>query len=205
MTPTTAEPKSDFAKAIETRFANRRCHDFDIDGFFGLGNAPIPKVAIRVPTKREEIAAIDQAHAMIKSLCGQPEARTDADVIQDMKAACVAFWACRNVSNHKYHAFPGPQWMFEHLTGDQIGALVNLMNQVRVLESPTPIEYGDETIEAWAVVLANNAGSDLPTVQMAGLPREHLTYLLTCFAEKLATARTLLADVAKEAATEARL
>lgn len=199
MTQGIPEYKSAFASAIEARFATRRVYEYDVDGFFGLGAKPIPRVGVRVPTKREEVAAIDQAYTIVKAMCSQPEARENVAVFEDLKVCCIAFQACRDINDPKYPAFPGPEWMFKHLTGDQLGALVALVNTVKRRESPTPVEVGDETIEALATALSASAGTAAADVILAGITnREDLDYFMVAVCDKLMTARADLADYVKE-------
>jgi hypothetical protein len=197
MTQQQDEHVSDFAKAVAERFAARKATLFNVDGYFGLGGKPIPQIGILTPSKRAEVAAIDQAHALAKTMCAQPEARSDADVLSDLKMTCVLFAACRDAKDQRYPAFPGPEWMHKNLTGDQLSAIANLVNQVRVKDSPAPLEITDEQVEAWATVCSSHVGSGLPSAQLAGCPREYLEYLVVALSEKLATDRARLADAAK--------
>jgi hypothetical protein len=191
------EHVSEFAKAVAARFAERKATPYDVDGFFGLGSKPIPRIGILTPTKRQEVAAIDQAHALAKELCGQEEARSDADVLNDAKAACIVFAACRDIKDQRYPAFPGPRWVYDHVTGDQLGAVMNLVNGQRVKDSPSPLEVSDDQVEAYAVVCSTHVGTGLPSVQLSGCPREYLEYLVVALSEKLMTERARLVDAVK--------
>lgn len=197
-------PKSPFAAAIEARFAKRQEHEFDVDGYFGLGDKPIPKVAMRVPTAMEQVWAIDEAHRLLKVIAREPETRSDPDVLSDLKLCCLAFWAARAVgstSKHSYPAFPSAEWMVKHMTNDQIGAIVQLGATVKRRESPTPVERNDDAVEALATALSVSAGTAQADVILAGIvDREALNDFLIAISDKLMTARADLAAYVKEQA-----
>ena len=73
------ETKSEIALAIEQR--ERKFYEFEVEGFFGLGERSIPKLAIRALTKHEENLALVAAHDWAKKYSkGDEDARSDDDL-----------------------------------------------------------------------------------------------------------------------------
>lgn len=201
-------PKSAFQEAIEARFADRKEHAFDVDGYFGLGLKPVPTVGIRALTKMDEIHAIDEAYKLAKKLCNEQEAREHPAVFEDIKLTCMVFRAARAVgtsSKYSYPAFGGPEWMLRNMTGDQIGAMTHLANTVKRRESPTPVDITDENVEALATALSASAGKSTADVILAGIvDRDDLNYFIVAISDKLMTARAdLVAYVKEQEAKEA--
>ena len=171
------EHKSALALALEER--ERPVHEFEVQGFFGLGDQEIQQIGIRVNTKSEEDAAIVGAHknVQMKAGGGAESARDDPDLIDDSKAVEALFRACRDVDGegekkYMYPAFPGPNWMRKHLTTDQISTLLNLYHEVRRREAPEGWNITVETVEELAEACAVTSGSDYPDLTLASRPQE---------------------------------
>ena len=184
-----SEHISELAKAIGER--TRAIHEFDVAGFFGLGGKPIPKVAIWVNVKSEQDRSIVAAHKYVAEASGDSDgAKRDLDLLSDSKAIEVLFRACRDVADPKYPAFPGPQWMRDHLTTHQVSVLLNLYNEVARRESNPP-EVTSDIVEAYANLAASAAGVvDMPESVLAGLNREELAQLFVLLAMKWQATQT---------------
>jgi hypothetical protein len=186
--------KSALAKAIEQR--ERKLHVFEVNNFFGLGDKPILRIAIRVPTKAEEDKAVVQAHAYVntKATGDSESARTDHDLLNDAKVAAVLHSACfvppeeGSASRVLYQAFPGGQWMRDNLTADQLGVLFHHLLEVKRADSPlaTAIDY--DTTEALARACWMAADSDIPEAMLSKCDRDYLTQSFVLLSVKLAEA-----------------
>ena len=190
-----------FAAALAARAAARPVEPFDVQGFFGLGDLPIPKLGVRIPTQHEQDRALAGAHRYVAEVTGDsPDAKQDPDLLLNAKQAHIAFEFCRELESDGagtwtptgYPAFPSPTWAAKHLTVEQIAVLVNLANEVRAKHAPSPVELDDATLEAVASVCATHAGGDLPEAVLAGYPREWLTHALVLVSLKLQAARAAL-------------
>lgn len=197
--------KSDLAKAIESR--PRDVTTYPVSGFFGLGSKPIHKVAFRVNVKSEEDHALVQAHRYVINIAaGAESAKHDGDLLSDAKTRHALFSACREVTTDaqgndtitNWPAFPGPEWMADQLTTDQIACLLNLYNQTRAEQAGWLDDFADETIEDMLEVAAE-AGERNPVARagLAELPREQIQYLLERCALKLRAARADLDMLSK--------
>jgi hypothetical protein len=171
------EHKSALALALEQR--ERPVHEFEVQGFFGLGNKEIHKIGIRVNTKSEEDDAVVGAHRNVrqKASNGAESALDDPDLINDSKAVEALFRACREVGEdgdkkYMYPAFPGPSWMRSNLTTDQISTLLNFYHDVRRREAPEGWNITVEEIEDLAEACAHTSGSDYPDIALISRPQE---------------------------------
>lgn len=171
------EHKSALALALEQR--ERPVHEFEVQGFFGLGDKEIHSIGIRVNTKSEEDAAIVGAHRNVyqKATNGAESARDDPDLINDSKAVEALFRACREVGGegdkkYMYPAFPGPSWMRKHLTTDQISTLLNFYHDVRRREAPEGWNITVAEIEDLAEACAATSGTDYPDIALVARPQE---------------------------------
>jgi hypothetical protein len=198
-----AEPyKSELAKAVEAATAERPCKIFPVSGLLGLAGAPIRKLAIRVNVKSEEDEALVKAHRYVIGLAGDLESvKRDGDILSDAKARHALFEACREVVTTqgpdgeedkvtKWPAFPGPEWMTEHLTTDQIASLLHLYNQVRAEQAGWLEDFSEETVEDMLMVAAEAGEKNaIARAGLSQLPREQLQFLLERCAVKLRMAR----------------
>jgi hypothetical protein len=180
--PPAAERRSALAKAIEEM--PRRLHEFEVEGFFGLGNKAIERIKVRVPVKIEEDGAIVDAHKyVVQAAQDLDDAKRDADLLADSKIIEILFRACCDADDPKYSAFPGPKWMRQHLGTAKLAALMHLVAEAARREHPRPQELDDERLEAIATACAKTATSDVPEALLAGYDRTWLTHafvLLAC-------------------------
>ena len=210
----TAKPLSPFAAAIKERADNRPVEVFDVTDYFGPGDKPIPRIGFRVPTKWEQDCALAEAHKYVASLAGTTEAiKTDRDILQDAKAAHVAYEACREVRETEpgsgvykptgNPAFPGPKWMCENVDPDRVAVLLNFANQVRVKLAPVPVTIDRVTVDAFASMCAT---APEPEFGLVAHSREYVVQLAILFAQDLAAVRKEAEALAKDlAAAQAEL
>lgn len=197
--------ESELAKALRAR--ERKVYQFDVRGFFHLGDRPIPRLGVRRPTKAEQDEALVGAHEYAAEKAGRVEgAKSDAEILQDAKAAFIACTFCRELVQKdgewvptKYPAFPGPRWMCENLPPEEIAVLLNLGNEVRAKEAPAPLDIDDEAVERWIAVCQEAAGTPVPEAVLAGCPREYVTHLFVLASLKLKAAREEQAPAAPPA------
>lgn len=181
MTKSKQIPKSKLALAIEQR--ERDIHEFDVQGFFSLGDREVAKVGIRVNTKSEEDFSVVSAHKYVKAVSeGIEEAAQDMDLLNDSKAIEALFRACKEVnedaeegSRNKYAAFPGPKWMRENLTTDQIATLLNLYHEVRRRHAPTSWSIKVPDIMMYARAAARSSHTNFPDHFLAEKSPEWIT------------------------------
>lgn len=189
---------SPISAAIAAR--KRTVHPFDISGFFHLNGDAIPKIGIRVPNKAEQDAAILRAEADIANLTKAVEsARADEDIVRDRKVIHIIQKACLDPNPQKdpddpkkvfyYPAFPSPQWIADHMTTEQIGTLLNLVNGVRAKESPEPEALDDATVESFHQAAVGPASYEITGEFLAGCGREFVCQLYLVEALRLEEAR----------------
>lgn len=193
--PARAEPAvSPLVKAIEAR--GRKVKVCDVTGFFGPGNRPILEIGIRVNVKGEEDTAVVDAHRYAQELARGTEAAKDDDLLREAKVLHALWSACREVDADGnatiMGAFPGPKWMRDNLTSDQLAALLNLYNDVRTRQSPWPHAFTDDEVENLAMLCADGADTEIPTAMLAGIPREAVAQYLILVSCKLRKARSEL-------------
>lgn len=173
--------KSKLALEIESR--ERKCYEFEVNGFFGLGDKAIHKIAIRANTKSEQDNAVIGAHTTVNQRAtGVAEsARTDDDLLLDAKTIQVLFTACRRCEEkdkeegYRYTAFPGPDWMRTNFTTEQLAVLLNLYNEVRIQEAPASQDITFDRVEELARVCSDNFDNEIPEAFLAAFTREWLT------------------------------
>lgn len=181
--------KSKLALAIETR--ERASHEFEVQGFFGLGDKEIHKIAIRINTKADEDAAIVAAHKYVKSASdGIEEVKSDGDILNDGKAIEALFRSCRAAGEAEgvdYPVFPGPIWMRKNLTTDQIAALLNLYQEVRRIEAPVPWTLTTDEVLRVARVCSKTSQTDIPDDYLGSRPKEWVTQAFILLSQKFFT------------------
>lgn len=165
----------------------------------------VHKIAFRVPTLAEDRDAVNRAYAMVKSTCASEEARQDGDVLTNAKLVAALFHACREVKITKdpigvereevgaYPAFPSPEWMYDHMTADQVGVLCNTFAAVRAEMSPFKA-FDVDAAETILRVTGEQPDDDAPGALFAPFSREGLVSLLTYAARCLAGARGALTE-----------
>lgn len=188
------ERKGALARAVEAR--GRNYYPVEINGFLGLGDKPIQMVEVRVPVKNDEDKSVVAAHSYVKERTSDdPDARTDADILTDAKLLEVLFRSIfepvaeRTAQNSDappvhYPAFPGTQWMREHLTSEQAAVLYNVVSGFRCKESPLEQDLDSERVRALALGCVETAKSDLPDVLLARCNREFLVAAFIMLAEQ---------------------
>jgi hypothetical protein len=175
----TNDVKSKLALAIESR--PRVAHEFEVQGFFGLGDKEIVKVAIWVNVKSEQDSALAAAYKIVESLTGDNKrASEDDDILVDAKTTQILFQACRRAeegdeeAGYKYPAFPSPEWMRQNLTTDQLAVLLNLYHEVRRRESPTPWDITHESVMTLVSVCSKYDQGELSDTILSAQSREWL-------------------------------
>lgn len=207
------------AKAIEEQ--PRKAYCFPVAGFFGLGGRAIHGVAIRRSNKTEDDSAIVAAHKYLAELsksAGEGAVatlKTEGDILGDAKILEIIFRLCREVDQDtidaapgdpskwqatkaNWLAFPGPQWMRDHLGTDQLATLLSLINEVRAIQAPAPIEIDDAHIEAVVQMCNDHVGDDIPEAVLAGFTRVKLTHAVVLIALKLQETRLSLDILMKQ-------
>jgi hypothetical protein len=172
-----SERTSPLAEAIAKR--ERKLFDFDLEGFEGLGNKPIAKIKIRIATKGEQDRALCGAHAYVEALAKssnvEPRVATeDRDILLDAKTCFILAEVCRDATDPKYPAFPGPKWMVDHLTTDEIGVLLNCYHEALRQTGTIDFDLSPDRIEALSRRLAATADSDAPNQFLVRFSREQL-------------------------------
>lgn len=190
--------KSELALAIEQR--ERKLHEFEVQGFFGLGDKPIHKIGMRVAFKDDEDRALIAAHTWMKQKAGElDEALRDNDLIGDTKLVEILNRVCFSVEEKTkagvpYPAFPSPQWMKSNLTTDQLAVLINLYHEVRKVEGPMLWDIGlDKVREIAEACYAHRAGP-IPEQLLAPCSREWLTSAFVLLSIDLAVANRRLEE-----------
>jgi hypothetical protein len=194
---------TEFSRALDKR--PRKTHTFDVNDFFGVGDVPLPKIAFRVAVKADEDNAVVGAHVYVNDKCkGADSAKSDSDILLDAKTIEVLHNVCRSASEPEYPAFPSPGWMRSRLTSDHAATLLNLYNEVRKAEGPSPRVIDNDTAEQLLglALAASHAEEEIPTPTrvFAGCNREALSELLVVAAIKLDVARREADDANAEVA-----
>lgn len=168
--------KSPLAEAIESN--KPKAYPFAVQGMFGLGQRPIRKVAIHAPRKGEDEAAVKEAVTRIDEFSeGNETLKNDPDLTNDAKAMAIiqrAVWT----EDEKMQAFPGVAWMRQHFTGNHVGQLINLINEVRVKEAGIDWGLSAERIDATVQLCVRAASTDIPERVLSQFQREYLTSLV---------------------------
>jgi hypothetical protein len=172
------ENRSELSKAIAER--PDPVTIIEVGGFFGLGNKPIHKIAFRICNKGEENDAVIKSHKWLLERAGELKAITeDDDIMLDLKNVHIMFAACRRAEEgdeeqgYMYPAFPGPQWMMDNITTDQLAALLNVYNDVRHKSQPGYYELTYDKMQTMMNICANT-NDDVMAMVMAEVSREWL-------------------------------
>lgn len=195
-----SEEKTEFQKAIEERNAAEPLVEFDLTEQLGgeIAGRKLPKVGIRIPTKRAQDVAIVAAHKYVNALArdgGKEDVegvRQDRDVLQDAKSACIISEFVRDLkSGGKYPAFT-PQWACENLRPEEIAVFLNVANAVRAERHGLAAKVTDDGVEAWITICDEADSTEFPARVLAGCSREYLEFLVLRMAMKVAEARRAL-------------
>ncbi len=191
----TKEYVSPLAQLIAQR--ERKVHEFDISGFFNLKGEAIPKLGVRVPVKAEQDEAIVAAYVALSAATKNADAaKSDDDIVRDLKTLHILHRCCVDPTKKTSpagvvfydHAFPSPDWMRRNMTTEQIGVLLNLVNEVRRIEGPAPSELDDATVDVFHDA-AVNADTSTAADFLAACDREFLGQLFIAEAKRLRDAR----------------
>lgn len=177
---TATEPATAFSEAFG---AHARPHDvYDVEEVFGPGRKPIPKIAIRAPTIKEQADAIRAAHA---ALANDIDAvKTDPDALDNEKQIEILFRACRDATNPNHDVFPGSKWMRANLTTEQLAALLNLLGVTRRKHGPGGLRsFEPEEVDMFARQLQAAESGDAYAV-LARLSHVDLSGLALVLAAK---------------------
>lgn len=186
----------DLPPALKAR--GRTIKVFEVNGVLGLGGKPVRRIAMQIIPNGEETESILSAHdtqAECAKRAGRGEAAAakDADIFANEKNIEALFRICRRVDKNgkptRAAAFPGPKWMREELSTDEIAALLNLYDELKRKYGGTSLEIDDEMVETIARVLHEHLADDIPEAVLAPYPRWFLTHLATMLASKLQDAR----------------
>ncbi len=212
----TTDYKSVLAKAIEAQ--ERKAYCFKVNDILHLPGKAVQAIAVRVPVKSEDDDAIVAAHKYVAECAkragdGEAAAKADLELINDAKIREILWRACREVdpasvaatpddpSQWKaamWGAFPGPSWMRERLTTDQLAAVFNLLLEVRRKEAPSQEDISDEAVEAVVEMCGKHAGDDIPEAVMAGMSRTKITHLVVLLSTKLLQTRVSVDTLLKQ-------
>jgi hypothetical protein len=210
--PDTTQDDGDLAAALKAR--GRTVRVFDVTGILGLGGKVVRRIAMQIIPNGEETESILHAHATLAEFAkragrGAEAAAKDADIFANEKNIEALFRICRRVDKAgqatRTAAFPGPTWMRDELSTDEIAALLNLYDELKRKYGGTSLEINDEMVETLARVLHEHLADDIPEAVLAPYPRWFLTHLATMLAAKLADARKsvdVLLEDAKAATAE---
>ena len=177
MAPGSEERMSTLARMIAER--ERICYDFETNGFLGLAGKPIQKIKVRVATKGEQDRAVLGAHKYVEELAKDARldvkvASEDRDILSDAKTCFVLFEVCRDADDPKYPAFPGPRWMMDHLSTDEIGVLLNCYTEVLRATGTIDFDLSTDRIDALSKALAATADTDAPNAYLVRYSREQV-------------------------------
>jgi hypothetical protein len=174
-----------YGLAADIVATQRKTVEHDIGPWIGLTSG---KVKIRVSQKREQDVAVIGAHDYAAKLCeSNPEAAKDPDILDDAKCAFIACVAMRDADQpEKLPAFPSPGWMMENMTADQIGVLVNLVNEVRVNTGPAPKRLDDDQLDSVVSLCSKHASDEIPQLVLANMSREVLSHVVVMLSLRLA-------------------
>lgn len=177
-------------KELEKR--ERYSEEFDVRNIFGLGGKNIPKVAFRICSKSEEFDAVISAHTWLKDKAAHlPEAKSDEDILLDLKTTFVMFTACRRAESgdkeagYIYPAFPGPQWMIDNFTTDEFAELLNTYNSFKASIKPDLYSFSLDRLDDLIAETAVNHDSRVPEVVLSSVSREWLVQAFMVMARRL--------------------
>jgi hypothetical protein len=166
----------------------RKTYEYEINGFFAF-KEPVSKIAIRVPTKREQDMAMSSARTYVKKYLEKNEAPENIpEFTQDAMSAAIVATCCLDPSQEMLPVWPTIDVVCEDLTADRIGVLVRLVNEVRAKDGPTPIEIDDDRVEAMANLAAATSGTEASGELLAPIAHTYLVHLYMLTAVKYVNA-----------------
>jgi hypothetical protein len=181
----------------------RRVHLHEAHTFIGPGRKVIGKIAVRTPTKREEVEARLEAERNLRARNGG-EMPHDGSLLVDFATVAVLHKSTRDAEKPEaMAAFPSPGWMMEHLTADELGVLLNLVHQAKTADSPVPMVLDEDSIETMVSLLAAAHDSEAADAIVARCDRAWLESFAIVVCRKLTESRNALAAGDEDAASEA--
>jgi hypothetical protein len=183
----TDDRKSPLANALAAR--KQKAHPFVVNGVFGLGGKPIHKVHLRVPTNDQKERAVAAARNRLRERANGDEGLLDdPDVSNDAKSRELLQLVTTDEAD-QIQAFYGGDWMARNMTDDQIGQLLNLLNEVRRKDGPISWDLSDVRVESIVDLCVRASNSEIPERVLSNYQREFLTSLVVLLSLKLYEAR----------------
>ena len=181
----------------------RRVHLHEAHTFIGPGRKVIGKIAVRTPTKREEVEARLEAERNLRARNGG-EIPHDSTLMVDFATVSILHKSTRDADKPEaMSAFPSPGWMMEHLTADELGVLLNLVHQAKQADSPVPMVLDEDSIETMIAMLAAAHDSEAADAVVARCDRAWLESFAIVVCRKLSTARAAIAGNDEQEADDA--
>jgi hypothetical protein len=181
----------------------RRVHLHEAHTFIGPGRKVIGKIAVRTPTKREEVEARLEAERNLRARNGG-EMPHDSSLMVDFATVSILHKATRDADKPEaMSAFPSPGWMMDHLTADELGVLLNLVHQAKQADSPVPMVLDEDSIETMIAMLAAAHDSEAADAIVARCDRAWLESFAIVVCRKLSTARAAIAATDEQEADDA--
>lgn len=170
----------------------RRVHLHEAHTFMGPGRKVVGKIGVRSPTKREEVDARLEAERSLRQRNGG-EMPFDTSLLTDLATVSILHKATRDAEKPEaMAAFPSPGWMMEHLTADELGVLLNLVQRAKQEDSPTPMVLDEDSIETMAAMLAAAHDSEAADALVSKCDRAWLESFAIVVCRKLSQARKAL-------------
>jgi hypothetical protein len=181
----------------------RRVHLHEAHTFIGPGRKVIGKIAVRTPTKREEVEARLEAERNLRARNGG-EIPHDSTLMVDFATVSILHKSTRDADKPEaMSAFPSPGWMMEHLTADELGVLLNLVHQAKQADSPVPMVLDEDSIETMIAMLAAAHDSEAADAVVARCDRAWLESFAIVVCRKLSTARAAIAGTDEQEGDDA--
>jgi hypothetical protein len=167
-----------FQRALASR--ERYQQTLDISGFFGPGGKPLPKAAVRIPRKSEDISAIaaarQDARNVAKSANLEADSFDDDDrVVAELEQLWILYHAFRDAEDPDKPLFHDPVWMRENLDNDQLGCMRRLLEEVRKRRGPLEWDLSEERIEAIRQLCVEHYDKPVPEQVLAHMDHIYLT------------------------------
>lgn len=192
--------KSPLAIAIEAR--GRRAYVMDVGPMFGLTDKAKHRIAYVVATKAQDEQAIVRGHrhaqeAAAEGGVGAKRASEDIDLLNEAKVCELLHMVCREPAHPEddskgasiHSAFPGPKWMRENLSTDDLARLLNQYVEAKERDAPYRSVITDDAVEQMIDLLSEHCDDEVPEAVLASTTRTYLTHLVTLLAVKIVEAR----------------
>jgi hypothetical protein len=178
----------------ELKNRERETWSFDAVNLAGAGDKPLGKYRIWVATKFEQDQAIVQAHKYAKAMAGEDrDAAEDKDLLDEAKTAHILAATCRNHEQPKgLPAFPGPKWMMQHMSTDELSVLLHNYNACLGKCGVYEMDTSEEKVDFYLQACADTGETDLPDMLLGQCHREYLIFLLVRAASRMKRAEAKL-------------